>query len=519
MSGFEIKEPIQTDVIVVGSGLAGLVAALEVEKQGGRVLLVSRGALGKSTCTGWSAGGFTVAREGFSQQEHRERTLRCGHFINDPLLVEELITRGPKLLQQYREDYNIHLEDKKGSGYRVQVEKGFPGQGLINPLCQAVLVRKGITLLEKVMLKSLITVEGVVQGAVGLSSQGEVYPLTGKAVILASGGYSGLYPRNDNPPGITGVPLIQGALAGAGLMQLEFIQFYPLGFAHPRLPDFSFVPPFPPGIRLYNGEKEDILQKHFPEGVDLETATIQFRDRLSRVMAQELRRGGSLYLDLSSLSKRDWEKYYCTRLLKGYRSFQGEELGVAPIAHYTMGGLVIDPYGRTGVQGLYGAGEVTGGFHGANRLGGNALTACLVSGYQAGDTALAEGVEIGEVDPSSFWQDLMELEAGTGEEIRVLIKDLRELVGTYLGPIRSGEGLKILRQRLQGLRERLKGVRIGRGDLWDLLDFQSMLLLSRFMAQGAQKRQESRGAHYREDYPQTSPKPELGEPIYWQEEE
>lgn len=514
MFRLNINHPIKADVIVVGSGLSGLVAALEAEKRGGSVLLISRAALGRVTSTGWSAGAFTVARDGFSPREHREMTLTGGHFINDPELVEAMIKEGPSLLEEYAQEYGLRLEDRGRIGYRVKVDGGFPGLGLINPLRQAVKEKEGILPLERVMLKTLVTVDGTVFGAVALSPKGEIYPLKGKAVILATGGYSGLFPRNDNPPGINGGGLVQGALAGAGLTHLEFIQFFPLGFAHQGLPNFSFTPPFPSHLRLYNKGGEDVLQKYFPEGENLLTATIQHRDRLSRVMYQEIQRGDSIFLDLSTLSAEDWENYFGPNLLKGYRSFRGDRLGVAPTAHYTMGGLVIDSKGKTEITGLYGAGEVTGGFHGANRMGGNALTACLVSGCQAGITALEEGTDRGEVDFSSFWQDLKGFVGHRGEEPNTVKEELKALLGTYLGPIRSGDGLRTLFRRLTELTERVEGIQMeGRG-LWDLLDLRSMLTLSRLITESALQRRESRGAHYREDYPQLNQEPLFGRPIY-----
>lgn len=505
----EIKH--QAQVIIIGSGLAGLVAALQVEKGGGTVLLVSRSPLGKGTCTGWSAGAFTVATRGFTQEKHREKTLLAGHSINQNELVDELVSKGPKLLHQYAKDYKIQLQRRGTTGFRTVVDKGLPGKGLINPLVQAIEGKPRITPLEGVMVVKLIKDGGAVKGALGISRRGDLHLLKGNAVILATGGYAGLFPYHDNPPSISGSGLVLGALAGAGLKDLEFVQFFPLGFAHRGLPSFSLLPPFPPSLSLFNQRGEDLLRKYLP-GVDLSTAASFYRDQLSRAMALQIRDHGPLYLDLSPLTPRDWEGYLGLKLLKKYPSFKGDRLGIAPIAHYSMGGLLIDKECRTGVKGLYGAGEVTGGFHGANRLGGNALTACLVTGHQAGIMALEEGGDH-KVDFSAEG-GFQERLGGEVLGVKRFRGELQSMMGQYLGPIRSGEGLKLLIGYLKEQRENLKGMKVKGEDLFHLLEIQSQILLSQLIARAALKREESRGAHYREDFPHTKEEPLQGEVVY-----
>lgn len=496
MYPFNVADHLKADVIIMGSGLAGMIAALQVAEAGGRVLMVSRSPLGKGTSTGWSAGAFTVAGEHFSIEEHRTRTLEAGHHCNDRDLVEELITKGPDLLHQFSREYGIELVARGLTGHRVRVERGLPGVGLVAPLIKEIHRREEIITLERTILTTLLKKGESVKGAMALSKKGEVYLLEGMSVILASGGYSGLFPRNDNPPGITGMGQVLGALAGAPLRHLEFIQFFPLGFAMKGLPTFMLPPPYPPQLSLYNQEGEDILKKYLPE-IDLTTASTRYRDLLSRCMYKELSLG-PLYLDLAPLREEDYREYWGLNLLKRYRHFKGDRLYVAPTAHYTMGGLCVDISTRTEVKGLYAAGEVTGGVHGANRLGGNALTNCLVTGYKAAQMALEEeGLGVDFSPCKERWEDWI----GEEEDVRGQMKEMKALVGEYLGPVRSGEGLKTLKQKLYDLRESIEGVRVRRERLWDLIELRSMLLLSLLITEGALEREESRGAHYREDFP------------------
>lgn len=511
MSKLNIAERHRADVIIIGSGLAGMVAALEVSARGGSALLVSRNNLGMATSTGWSAGAFNVAG-GVSIEEHRELTLACGRSINDKELVDDLIARGPGLIKRFSKDYNITFAKRDPLRICVEVDQGLPGSALVKPLAKEIRSRESILPLEKMLLAALLEDEGALRGAVAIDQRGEAHLLEGKSIILASGGYSGLFLRNDNPPGIIGMGLVLGALAGASLIHLEFIQFHPLGFAMEELPSFFIPSPYPTSLRLYNQKREDLLEKYLPTK-DLTIATTQYRDLLSRAMCQEAS-NGPLYLDLAPLKSEDYENYLGLRLLKGYRRFKGDRLEVSPIAHYTMGGLSVDTSYRTETKGLYGAGEVIGGLHGANRLGGNALTNCLVSGYRAAEMALEEK-ERGMVDSRPL---LEKWEGWIGEEKedwRGLQREVRALVGKYLGPIRSGVGLQVFLQKAEEMKERIERAKVKRENLTHRLELSSMVNLSLMIGEGALLREESRGAHYREDYPHEAQEPLFGEKIYW----
>lgn len=516
MSKLDMKAHLKGDVIIIGSGLAGMIGALEVAKKGGSVLLISRAPLGMATCTGWSAGAFCGAFD-VSIEEHQKLTLQCGRSINDRELVYELTSKAPGFIKRFFRDYSIDFVKRDPLRYCIEVERGLPGSVIIKSLVKEIRRSDSICSLERVLFTTLLKRGGAVQGAVALSQRGEIYLFEGKSIILASGGYSGIFPRNDNPPGITGMGLVSGALAGASLLHLEFIQFHPLGFAMETLPSFFLSSPYPPTLRLYNQRREDILKKYLPVDT-LTLATTQYRDLLSRMMCEESSLG-PLYLDLAPLTGEDYQEYPGLRLLKSYRRFKGDRLEVSPITHYTMGGLSVDTSYRTEVKGLYGAGEVIGGLHGANRLGGNALTNCLVSGYRVAEMALEEREEGSGVHLASLkerWETLIGEEK---EDMGELKGELGVLVETYLGPIRCATGLETFLKKIGELEERIEGVKVKKERLWELFELRSMVTLSQMIGESALKREESRGAHYRQDYPEESEEVWFGERIYGNKKE
>ncbi len=233
------------------------------------------------------------------------------------------------------------------------------------------------------------------RGAIGVNGYDEVaqawVALTAKALVLATGGAAALYHRHDNPKRMLGDGYRLALEAGATLQDMEFVQFYPLALAEPGHPPLVIPPRLADCGRLLNGRGEDLLEKY---GIDERPAAERARDRLSQALFKEIYRDGlDVWLHLQGLSDENWQ---IDPFSSALRHLLGERYGarrrplrVAPVAHHVMGGVSIDHRGVTTVPGLFAAGEVAGGLHGANRMGGNALSETLVFGARAG-TAAAE---------------------------------------------------------------------------------------------------------------------------------
>ena len=233
------------------------------------------------------------------------------------------------------------------------------------------------------------------QGAVGVIAYEEAsqawFALTAKALILATGGAAALYLRHDNPKRILGDGYRLALEAGATLQDMEFVQFYPLALAEPGLPPLVIPPRLADCGRLVNGHEEDVLDKY---GIEERPAGERARDRLSQALFKEIYRDGlDVWLDLSRLPDEKWQidpfSAALGHLLGDRYGARRRPVRVAPVAHHVMGGGKIGHRGATTVPGVFAAGEVAGGLHGANRMGGNALSETLVFGARAG-TAAAE---------------------------------------------------------------------------------------------------------------------------------
>jgi aspartate oxidase len=317
------------------------------------------------------------------------------------------------------------------------------------------------------------------------------------AVVLATGGAAALYRRHDNPKGMLGDGYVLALEAGAVLQDMEFVQFYPLALAEPGLPSFLIPPALADLGQVANDRDEDILAKY---AITEKPVAERARDRFSIALFREIYRERiAVRLDLRHLSDSDWRAdpfTASTRRILGERYGAGQRpVRIAPVAHHVMGGVCIDAAGATTVPGLFAAGEVTGGLHGANRMGGNALSETLVFGRQAGRSAAAWAARNKQprgTDPHKFFSPLPPPTAPAPANGR--LPALRQLLWEEGGIVRHEQGLARVLQHLAqaGAAEDLKTG--------------SALRVAALIVQAALERRESRGAHYREDFPQTDDK-------------
>ena len=401
----EIKT-ISTDVLIIGSGGAGSRAAIEVDNAGLKTIIVSKGLSFRSGCTGMAEGGYnavfkTVDKED-SIEAHINDTLKGGSYLNNEKLVEILVNESPKRLidlENYgalfdrQESGEIDQRPFGGQSFRRTCYQGDrTGAELLNALKEEI-IKRNIECIEEVMITSLITKDDAVIGATGLNlKDSSLIYFKSKTVILASGGAGQLFPVTSNTMQKNGDGFAIAYRAGADLIDMEQIQFHPTGMVTPKSKRGILVTEAvrAEGGKLLNINGERFMSKYAPEKMELAT-----RDVVARSIYQEIheKRGteeGGVYLDISHLD----DDYIDEKLETMVMQFENvgidikhEPIEVAPTAHHFMGGLKINTDASTSLKNLFGAGEVCGGVHGANRLGGNALADTQVFGKIAGVSA------------------------------------------------------------------------------------------------------------------------------------
>jgi succinate dehydrogenase/fumarate reductase flavoprotein subunit len=348
-------------------------------------------------------------------------------------------------------------------------------------------------------------------GCIGYdTASGQWLAIQAGAVILTTGGAGALFFRHDNPRRMLGDGYILALNAGAVLQHMEFVQFYPIGVAEPGLPSFLIPPRLADLGRLSNSEGEEIHEKY---AITERPAGERARDRLSQAMFTEIQRNGQeIWLDLTAVSEEDWCRdpfSGSTRKILGerYRA-RYKPLRIAPMAHHVMGGIRIDPRGATCVPGLFAAGEVTGGLHGANRMGGNALTETLTFGKRAGDAAAAwafankrDSKAIAEDALRTFLNGSPQNDAAI--DALLLTEKIQKRMWQDGGILRNSNGLCATLELVQRIKRQARESSIegNPGEVRRILELRSAAAAAELTLEAALKREESRGAHFREDFP------------------
>ncbi|BDH78698.1 MAG TPA: fumarate reductase subunit A [Methanothermobacter sp.] len=526
------SEVYQCDVLIIGSGGAGSRAAIEASEYDLETLIVSKGLSFKSGCTGMAEGGYNAAF-GFVDAEddpeiHYQDTMKGGGFLNDPQLVRILVNEAPDRLIDL-ENYGA-LFDRQESGvldqrpfggqtYRRTCYQGDrTGHEIITALKEEI-TRRGIETLDEVMITSLIVDEDTksVQGAIGISlKDSKPICFNAKSTILASGGAGHVYPVTSNTLQKGGDGFSIAWEAGAELIDMEQVQFHPTGMVWPESRKGVLVTEAVRGEGgiLLNKDGERFMERYDPR---LELAT---RDVVSRAIYNEIMEGrgtehGGVYLDVTHLPDNLIEEKLETMFLQFLDvgvDIREEPMEVAPTAHHFMGGVRIDPWCRTNLKNLFAAGEVAGGVHGANRLGGNALADTQVFGRRAGisaaENALKSDLRLNrgyvEAEEYRIKNKVREGDLRPAEIKRRLHDTMWENVAIIRDEKSLKSALSTIRS-LQGELDRLDAPEGGRFNkyLQEALEVENMLKTAALVTKSAIIRKESRGSHFRKDHPET----------------
>jgi fumarate reductase flavoprotein subunit len=534
-----VPKTLSSDILILGSGGAGLFAALHAHKAAPElsITVAVKGLLGKCGCTRMVQGGYNVAlARGDSVERHFMDTIVGGSWLCDQDLAWKLVTLAVERIRELENelgcffdrnsDGTIHQKAFAGQTFDRTVHKGdLTGIEIINRLAEQVWARK-ISRLEEHRAVELIKARGddAIAGALFIDMRtGRYVFVRAKAVLLATGGGPTMY-KYHTPSGDKSCDGLAMALrAGLALRDMEMVQFHPTGLlagTHTRMTGTVLEE----GLRgsggyLLNGEKERFMPRYDPKA---ERAT---RDVVSRAMFSEMKKGnttphGGLYISMAHLGASEVRKQFkgmVERCADCGFDLAGGLVEVVPTAHYMMGGVEFAPDCTTSLPGLFVAGEDSGGVHGANRLGANGVANSTVFGAVAGDAMAAWVNKRGHLDPEPAAIDAAigaceRPFAGRGSSSLEPVREkLYDVMWHKVGIIRDAAGLLEAQADLNALDRALDGYALPTAErafnlTWhDWLNLKSLVAVSRAIAAAAIARRDSRGAHFRSDSPESGP--------------
>jgi succinate dehydrogenase / fumarate reductase, flavoprotein subunit len=532
-SKFETHEH---DVLIIGAGGAGLRAAVEALAHGANVGIVCKSLLGKAH-TVMAEGGIAAAMANVDAADdwrtHFGDTMRGGKFLNNWRMAQLHAQEAPDRVRELEQwgalfdrtdDGRILQRAFGGHSFRRLCHVGDrTGLEMIRTL-QDRGVQMGIDVYMECTVTRLLTDNGRVSGAFAYwRENGRFVVFKAKSIVLATGGIGKAYPITSNSWEYTGDGMALAYEAGAELMDMEFVQFHPTGMVWPPGVQGLLVTEAVRGeggiLRNKNGER--FMEKHDPKRMELST-----RDVVARAIYTEVKEGrgtehGGAYLDISQKPaeyvKRKLPSMYHQFLELADVDITKGPMEVGPTCHYMMGGVRVEAEtAATTVPGLFAAGEVAAGLHGANRLGGNSLSDLLVFGRRAGLAAAeySRKQNAATIDPDQInaaeREALAPFERNTNENPYMLHSDLQETMQSLVGIFRTEEDLQSALGKLAVLKERFKSLSIPGSRMfnpgWHLCaDMKSMLTVSEAVTRSALARKESRGAHSRIDFPKYDP--------------
>ncbi len=533
-------EPVQieTDVLVIGSGAAGMYAAIEAARAGCRVMLIDRSLIGRGGATVMAQMTVAVALGAEAPDHwshHYQDTLTAGRGLCNEPLSRLLCEEGPACITEMdswgvgwaRKDGKITSTFAPGHDRPRCVYVDFlnTGPAVSKTLRSVVHKTPGIARTGDLCVVDLLKVDGEVAGAVAWHvGSGAPVTISAKATVVATGGLTRLYRRNSASANMGGDGYALCLRAGAPLIDMEFVQFFPIGHLAPRLIGMDPImwDPFryKLGGRLLNRDMEDFTDRY---GVPEDGKYVITRDVGTYAILKEVESGrgsphGGAYLSFQHVPAEKLREAFgpvIDRLAANGIDLTRMPVEVAPIAHYHMGGVAADVRMRTEVPGLLVAGEAVGGANGANRLSGNAITEALVFGREAGRTAAARVKTMKAVPPpdkaARATVDLIRSDPPKDmPNTAAMLTRLQATMSDDVGPLRTAARLNRALATIGELATAVGDRPFGDNGSFDMqrldwFDLRNMLTVARAVTQAALLRTESRGAHQREDFPEMLP--------------
>jgi len=523
-------EIVPVEVLVVGGGGAASRSAIEASKYAQTAIAVD-GVYGRAGTTTTGMGGMNVALGNFDPRDnwrvHYEDTIRGGQYLNNQELVEVFAKEGIERIYDleefgmlfYRmENGRIAQRRESGSTFnRTCMTGDRTGHELQRTLAREVW-RRGIQLFEETVIAELFVSEGRIAGALGLNFRtGKFIFFRANAVVMGTGGCVRLYEICSNAHESTGDGYGMAFSAGATLIDMEMVQFHPTGMVHPESAKGILVSEAVRGDggQLVNMKGERFMSRYAPEWMELAT-----RDVVSRSIWREVKEGrgtkhGGVYLDISHIPAKHIEERLPSMLKQLLRSgidIRKEPMEVLPTPHFSCGGIKINSESETTLPGLYAGGEAGGGIHGANRLGANSFSDLQVFGTRAGRNAGQYAVKhIGKPDFEGVEKSIEVLSEPLNRKEGIspisIRKRIQKIMYQNVGIIRDERRLREAIELFDRMREeelpRLEVApsRIFNYEWVEAMKVRNMLETASVIATCALYRQESRGVHYREDFP------------------
>jgi len=492
---------LETDFIVIGSGVAGLRAAIEIASSAARVTVLTKDKASESNSEYAQGGVAVVLSEDDDVELHEEDTLVAGAGLCDVAAVETLVTEGTKYIKQlidWGTEFDrdggrlVFTQEAAHSRRRILHAHGdSTGRELVRSLIDRAKREKTMNLLPFANTESLLVADGRCVGVRFLDpilrAPRDIFA---KAVVLCTGGAGQLFQHTTNPPVATGDGMAMAYFAGAEMADMEFVQFHPTALNLENAPRFLLSE----AMRGEGGILRNKYGERFMSRYD-ERQEMAPRDIVSRSIVAEMRRTGTrnVFLDMTALDedflKHRFPKIYETCAHYGF-NIAKDQLPVSPASHYCMGGVRTDLWGRSTVEGLYAAGEVTcTGVHGANRLASNSLLEGLVFGARAGKAAVND---TSEFVVRSFELDNEPVAERRETEISTAVKKrIKRIMWERVGILRDKDSL------IRALREFQQ---IAAGNV--SVSSRKFVTLAQIIASAALWREESRGGHFRTDFPE-----------------
>ena len=514
-----MNERHHADVLIIGSGAAGLAAALQLADRA-HVIVLSKDRIDGGSTNRAQGGIAAVTGPGDSPEAHIQDTMRAGAGLCDEEIVRYAVENGPSIIERLI-DYGLSFDTEGEATFHLTREGGHShrrvlhvadrtGRAIEGALTQRALEHSGIEFLIGRVAIDIVTTRKLGMSpnrAIGAyvynRDTDEVELIQASNIVLATGGASKVYLYTSNPDGATGDGMAMAWRAGCRVGNMEFNQFHPTCLYHPHAKSFLISEAVRgEGGHLLLPDGQRFMDRFDPRG------ELASRDIVARAIDHEMKRLGAdcVYLDISHRSVDFIQSHFPTIRARCERfgiDMTTEPIPVVPAAHYTCGGVLVDRHGATDVTGLYAIGETAcTGLHGANRLASNSLLECMVFAHAAADHILTRLDHLGgRLPPAPGWDASRVTDSDEDVVLSHNWDELRRFMWDYVGIVRTNKRLERAYRRIELLKKEVHEYYANHHISNDLIELRNVILIAELMVRCARSRRESRGLHYTLDYP------------------